>query len=157
MSMFLRRASSTAVVAFELPWWDSKGSGLYMYTCKFPDARCRPWLLLSDCLFHDVEKGRGPDGKHKLCTYGAEGSGRISVGWHTWITHLLGFIFVLAVPGRNRNAQRSLHQQLDRWYCHGHIHVVRSRPRWPHTWRYTPSPCHALPRIHVVAVQMVNV
>ena len=157
MSMFLRRASSTAVVAFELPWWDSKGSGLYMYTCKFPDARCRPWLLLSDYLFHDVEKERGPDGKHKLCTYGrrgvAESRWADTLGSPTcWDSYLS-----LPVPGRNRNAQRSLHQQLDRWYCHGHIHVVRSRPRWPHTWRYTPSPCHALPRIHVVAVQMVNV
>ena len=112
-------------------------------------------------LFHDVEKGRGHDERHTFYTYGAWGNGRISVGWHTadtqrsptcWDPYLS-----LSVPGRNRNAQLSLHQQLDRWYCHGHIHVVKSRPRWPHTWRYTSSPCHALPWIHVVAVQMVNV
>ena len=67
----------------------------------------------------------------------------------------------LTEPGRNRNAQHSLHQQIDRWYCHGqihvHMHAVKSRPRWPHTWRYTPSPCRALPWIHVLAVQMVSV
>ena len=41
-----------------------------------------------------------------------------------------------------------LHQQLDRWYCHGHIiHVVKSCPRWSHTWHYAPSPCQALPWI----------
>ena len=112
-------------------------------------------------LFHDVEKGRGHDGRHTFYTYGAGGNGRISVGWHTadaqrsptcWDPYLS-----LSVPGRNRNAPLSLHQQLDRWYCHGHIHVVKPRPRWPHTWRYTSSPCHALPWIYVVAVQMVNV
>ena len=82
-------------------------------------------------LFHDVEKGRRRDGRHTFCTYGAGGDGRISVGWHTadtqrsptcWDPYLS-----LSVPGRNRNAQLSLHQQLDRRYCHGHIHVVKPR------------------------------
>ena len=77
---------------------------------------------------------------------------RGGLGYHTqtsptcWDPYLS-----LPIPGRNRNTQLSLHQQLDRWYCHGHIHV-KSRPRWPHA----SSPCHALPWIHVLAVQMVN-
>ena len=98
-------------------------------------------------LFHDVEKGRGRDVRHTFCTYGAGGgeggNGRISVGWHNADTQRSPTCWdpclSLSVPGRNRNAQLSLQQHLDRWYCHSHIHVVRSRPRWPYTWRYTHS------------------
>ena len=51
----------------------------------------------------------------------------------------------LPVAGRNQNAQLSLHQQLDRLYCHSRIHEVKSCPHWPHTCHYAPSPCRALP------------
>ena len=129
------------------------------YVSKFPDKRCRPWLFLQTA-FIPVPRCRAGAGKHKVCTYGAGGmaesrwAGTLS---DVKITHFLGSIyFSLPAPWRIRNAQPLLHQQLDRWYCHGHMHVVKSQPRWPHTWRYAPSPCRALPWIHVLTVQMVN-
>ena len=62
-------------------------------------------------LFHDVEKGRGPDGKHKLCTYGAEGSGRISVGWHTADTQRSPtcWIHICPCPYHEETETRSVH------------------------------------------------
>ena len=107
----------------------------------------RPLLYL----FYDVERRVG---KHKLFTYGAGVNGRISVGWHSVIAKDHPLV------RRNRKAQLSSHQQLYRWYCHGHFNIVKSRPRWRHNWRYAPSPCRALPWIpwtHVLAIQMVNV
>ena len=76
------------------------------------------------------------------------------MGWHSVIAKDHPLV------RRNRNAQLSSHQQLYRWYCHGHFNIVKSRPRWRHNWRYAPSPCRALPWIpwkHVLAIQMVNV
>ena len=66
------------------------------------------------------------------------GNDRISVGWHSVIRKdhpLVGIhisIFVLARTRKKpkRAAFITIHQQLDRW----------SRPRWSHTWRYTPLP-----------------
>ena len=138
----------------------------YIYVYKFPDTRCRPWLLLSDDFYTCSTMSR--------CWGGGGGGGSISfvhIGREEW-PNLGGLALChtqrsptcwdpylsLPVPGRNQNAQLSLHQQLDRWYCHSQIHVVKSRPRWPHTWRYAPSSCRAVPLIHaLLAVQMVNV
>ena len=66
------------------------------------------------------------------------GNDLISVGWHSVIRKdhpLVGIhisIFVLARTRKKpkRAAFITIHQQLDRW----------SRPRWSHTWRYTPLP-----------------
>ena len=60
--------------------------------------------------------GGGGVGKHKLCTYRARGvaeSPWAGTPSYAKITHLLGPILSLPVPGRNRNAQLSIHQKLD--------------------------------------------
>ena len=136
----------TPLVRFLGPW----PNFVYMFTCKFPAARCRPWLLLSDGFYTCSTMSRRGGGAMwgirfvRMGRGGGEGgNGRISVGWHNADTQRSPTCWdpclSLSVPGRNRNAQLSLQQHLDRWYCHSHIHVVRSRPRWPYTWRYTHS------------------
>ena len=146
----------TPLVRFLGPW----PNFVYLYTCKLPDARCRPWLLLLDSFRTCSTTSRGGLGSISFVLMGREEwpkHSRLAL-CHTqrsptcWDPYLS-----LPVPGRNQNAQLSLHQQLDRLYCHSHIHIVKSRPRWPHTWRYALSPCHALPWIHVLAIQMVIV
>ena len=82
--------------------------------------------------------GRGWEA-YDLYVWGG-GNGRISVGWYSVRRKDYPFLGIHIFPCPYRNAQPSLHQQLDRWYCHGHMHVVKSQPCWPHTWRYAPSP-----------------
>ena len=71
--MFLRRASSTAVVVSDLRQWDCQnGFSLipviqYMHIFQFPDSRCRPQVSLSNNL-KPFQRCRGE--KHKLCRYG---------------------------------------------------------------------------------------
>ena len=128
---------------------------------NFPDVRCRPWLLLSDGFYIPIPRSREGGGLRSIRSV-PMGSEWPKIGGlalcHTQRSPTCSDpCLSLPVPGRNRNAQHSLHQQLDSWYCHGHIHVVISIPRWSHTWRYAPSPCRTLPWMHVLAVQMVNV
>ena len=107
-------------------------------TALIPVPRCREggWGLGSIRFLRMGGRGGGgmASGGLALCH-----TQRSSTCWDPYVS--------LPVPGRNRNAQLSLQQQLDRWYCLGHIHVVKSRPRGPHTWRYAPSPCRSLPWI----------
>ena len=66
------------------------------------------------------------------------------------ITHLLGSIFVLAHTRKKPkcaafNYTNSLIGDIAMVIYT--VHVVKSCPRWSHTWHYAPSPCHALPWI----------
>ena len=116
-----------------------------LYIFKFPDSRCRPLVSLSDNL-NPFQRCRG--GKHKLCTYGA---GMAKSRWagtpsYAKTTDLSGSIFSSPVPESHQN-RHSIHYSSS---CRGKlligniaIVIVKFRPRWPHTWRYTPY--HAPP------------
>ena len=111
------------------------------YVCKFPGARCQPWLLLSDGFYTcSTMSRRGRVGKHKLCTFGAGGNGQTLVGWHSVYSkdHPLVGIHICPCPYQKETRMCSfqLHQQLDRWYCHA--------------WSYTCSQVLSLMVTHLV-------
>ena len=58
-------------------------------------------------LFHDVEKGRGHDGRHTFYTYGAWGNGRISVAG-TLLIRLVG-IHICPCPYQEETETRRFH------------------------------------------------
>ena len=134
------------------------------YVCKFLDARCQPWLLLSVMAFIPVPLCQEGGGLGSISFVRLGQGAMAELRWagtlfKAKITHLLGFIFVLARTRKKLEcaAFNYTNSLIGDIAMHGHIHVVKSCPWWSHTWRYTPSPCHALPWIHVVAIQMVNV
>ena len=99
--MFLGRASSTAVVVFELPQWDSQDFGLITSFSKFPDVRCWPLNCCFQTAFIPVPLCRegGGLGSISFCTFGEGGEWPNFVGLalcSSKITHLLRSIFVLA-------------------------------------------------------------
>ena len=91
-------------------------------------------------------------GSISFCIFGEGGGGMAEVRWAGTLLskdHPLVGIHICPCPYQEETKMCSfqLHQQLDRWYCHGHTHVVKSCPRWSHTWHYAPSLCHTLPWI----------
>ena len=149
--MFLRRAFVVAVVVFELPQWDSLRLWPH-YGCKFPDARCRPWLLLSDGFYTCSTMSRGGWGGGGCGKHKGWGNGRILVGWHSVMRkdHPLVGIHICPCLYQEETETRSFHYTNS---LIGDIAMViyKSRPCWP----YALSPCRALPWTHVLAVQMV--
>ena len=109
-----------------------------LYNFEFPDSRCRSQVLLSDNLSFSSMSGS----KHELCSYEA---GMAKSRWaetpsYAKTTDLSGSMFSSPVPGRHRKTD-SIHYSSS---CRGKhligdiaMVIVKSRPRWPRTWRYT--------------------